>query len=140
MRAIDLFAGAGGFSTGAVMAGCSVVWAANHWPEAVAVHADNHPHTEHACQDLHQANWSQVPAFDETLHAMLRKLAASPSGPLLSDTVNAARYEWLRVRLLSDDTQGPMICIRDGQDFIGVSDEDADKAIDAARNAADQQA
>lgn len=64
MRAVDLFAGAGGFSTGATMAGCNVVWAANHWPEAVAVHADNHPSTAHACQDLQQADWTQVPAHD----------------------------------------------------------------------------
>lgn len=64
MKAIDLFAGAGGFSTGALMAGCTVVWAANHWPEAVAVHADNHPGSIHACQDLHQADWTQVPAHD----------------------------------------------------------------------------
>ena len=34
MNAIDLFAGAGGFSTGAATAGCNVVWAANHWPAA----------------------------------------------------------------------------------------------------------
>lgn len=64
MKAIDLFAGAGGFSTGAAMAGCEVVWAANHWPAAVAVHADNHPATQHACQDLQQADWTQVPAHD----------------------------------------------------------------------------
>jgi DNA (cytosine-5)-methyltransferase 1 len=64
MIAIDLFAGAGGFSTGAMMAGCSVVWAANHWREAVDVHAANHPGTEHACQDLHQARWPEVPAHD----------------------------------------------------------------------------
>lgn len=63
-RAIDLFAGAGGFSTGAAMAGCEVVWAANHWQAAVSVHADNHPDTAHACQDLHQADWSEVPAHD----------------------------------------------------------------------------
>lgn len=30
MKAIDLFAGAGGFSTGATMAGVRVVWAATH--------------------------------------------------------------------------------------------------------------
>ncbi len=64
MNAIDLFAGAGGFSTGARMAGCRVVWAANHWRAAVDVHAANHPETAHACQDLHQADWTQVPAHD----------------------------------------------------------------------------
>lgn len=64
MRAIDLFAGAGGFSTGAAMAGCSVVWAANHWPAAVQVHANNHPDTQHVCQDLQQADWTTVPAHD----------------------------------------------------------------------------
>lgn len=47
MRAIDLFAGAGGFSTGAKMAGCAVVWAANHWRAAVDIHASNHPDTAH---------------------------------------------------------------------------------------------
>ena len=64
MNAIDLFAGAGGFSEGARAAGINVVWAANHWPAAVAVHQDNHPTTAHACQDLHQQDWTQVPAHD----------------------------------------------------------------------------
>lgn len=64
MNAIDLFAGAGGFSTGAAMAGVRVVWAANHWQAAVQVHANNHPNTAHACQDLQQADWTQVPSHD----------------------------------------------------------------------------
>lgn len=64
MRAADLFAGAGGFSTGATMAGANVVWAANHWPEAVRWHAANHPDTEHACQDLQQADFRNAPAHD----------------------------------------------------------------------------
>lgn len=64
MRAIDLFAGAGGFSTGARMAGAVVVWAANHWRAAVDIHAANHPDTAHTCQDLHQADWTQVPEHD----------------------------------------------------------------------------
>jgi DNA (cytosine-5)-methyltransferase 1 len=64
MRAIDLFAGAGGFSTGATMAGCNVVWAANHWQSAVDIHALNHPGAQHLCQDLHQAVWADVPAHD----------------------------------------------------------------------------
>lgn len=64
MKAIDLFAGAGGFSTGARMAGIDVVWAANHWPAAVDIHSRNHPGAAHACQDLHQTNWRDVPAHD----------------------------------------------------------------------------
>lgn len=64
MRAADLFSGAGGFSTGATMAGAEVVWAANHWPLAVQWHAANHPRTQHACQDLQQADFSQAPAHD----------------------------------------------------------------------------
>lgn len=35
MNAIDLFAGAGGFTHGARMAGLQVAWAANHWPTAM---------------------------------------------------------------------------------------------------------
>jgi DNA (cytosine-5)-methyltransferase 1 len=64
MRVIDLFSGAGGFSTGAAMAGCNVVWAGNHWPEAVEWHARNHPSAAHVTQDLHQANWADVPGHD----------------------------------------------------------------------------
>lgn len=67
MNVVDLFAGAGGFSTGAQMAGANVLWAANHWQAAVETHALNHPDAAHACQDLHQADWSQVPAHDVLL-------------------------------------------------------------------------
>lgn len=62
--AVDLFAGAGGFTAGATQAGVRVLWAANHWQAAVQVHSENHPETEHSCQDLHQADWSRVPAHD----------------------------------------------------------------------------
>jgi len=64
MRAIDLFAGAGGFTIGAEQAGARVLWAANHWPLAVQTHEANHRDTIHLCQDLHQADWSAVPEHD----------------------------------------------------------------------------
>ena len=67
MKAIDLFAGLGGFTQGAQAAGVDVVWAANHWPLAVANHAANHAGVDHVCQDLHQADWSKVPACDLVL-------------------------------------------------------------------------
>lgn len=65
--AIDLFAGLGGWTEGATQAGIRVVWAANHWPVAVAAHAANHPETMHACQDLQQARWCDVPRHDVLL-------------------------------------------------------------------------
>ena len=64
MKGIDLFAGAGGFTTGAQAAGINVLWAANHWQLAVDCHEANHPATAHKCQDLHQADWSLVPEHD----------------------------------------------------------------------------
>jgi DNA (cytosine-5)-methyltransferase 1 len=64
LRAIDLFAGWGGFSTGAQQAGVQVVWAANHSRLAVDVHSANHPGVPHECQDLRQADWSRLPRYD----------------------------------------------------------------------------
>ncbi len=61
---VDLFAGGGGFSTGAVQAGATVLWAGNHWREAVEVHQANHKDAIHLTQDLHQANWLDVPGHD----------------------------------------------------------------------------
>lgn len=67
LAAIDLFAGLGGFTQAGRMSGLDVVWAANHWPVAVDYHAANHPEVTHVCQDLHQANWYQVPQHDVLL-------------------------------------------------------------------------
>lgn len=67
--AVDLFAGAGGWTLAASRAGCRVVWAANHNETAVAVHRRNHPHVEHACQDLQQADFRRVPRMDLLLGA-----------------------------------------------------------------------
>ena len=67
MNCIDLFAGAGGSSTGAVLAGCKVIFAANHWKAAVETHSRNHPATEHLLQDLCQADFTQFPRHDVLL-------------------------------------------------------------------------
>lgn len=104
LNVIDLFAGAGGFSTGARLAGHNVVWAANHWPDAVEWHSRNHPDAMHICQDLHQADWSQVPSHDIMLaspccqgHSKARgKSASNPQHDASRSTawavVSAAEY------------------------------------------------
>lgn len=63
MNAVDLFAGSGLFSRGAEDAGIRIVWAANHWRVAVDCYAANHAIAPQ-CQDLHQADWTQIPAHD----------------------------------------------------------------------------
>ena len=62
--AIDLFAGAGGFTVGAEKAGAQVVWAINHFREAVATHALNHPHTTHCCESVYRYDWRNAPLSD----------------------------------------------------------------------------
>ncbi len=50
---VDLFAGGGGASTGIEMAiGRHVDIAINHDPEALSLHAANHPQTRHYCEDV----------------------------------------------------------------------------------------
>ena len=56
VEVFDLFAGCGGFSTGAVMAGAKVVYACDFDEEALQVHKDNHPEVQHVCQKLPRMN------------------------------------------------------------------------------------
>ncbi|MDL2315481.1 DNA cytosine methyltransferase [Desulfovibrio sp. OttesenSCG-928-A18] len=57
---VDLFAGGGGASQGIFEAlGRHPDAAVNHSPQAVAIHAANHPDTEHWCQDV----WSVDPSW-----------------------------------------------------------------------------
>ncbi|MDY1005721.1 DNA cytosine methyltransferase [Curtobacterium sp. CFBP9011] len=61
----DLFAGAGGSSTGALQVpGVEVRIAANHWQLVCDIHALNHPTTDHAVVDLHQERPSFFPKTD----------------------------------------------------------------------------
>lgn len=71
MRAVDLFAGAGGTSTGARSVGVEIVAAVNHWPRAVEAHALNHPGAQHLCEDAAILDPTTLPAHD--------LLLASPS-------------------------------------------------------------
>lgn len=61
----DLFAGAGGSSTGATQVpGVHVRIAANHWQTAIDIHNANHQNTDHANVDLHEERPSYFPRTD----------------------------------------------------------------------------
>lgn len=61
----DLFAGAGGSSTGALQVpGVNVRIAANHGQLVCDIYALNHPKTDHAVVDLHQERPSFFPQTD----------------------------------------------------------------------------
>jgi DNA (cytosine-5)-methyltransferase 1 len=103
MKAVDLFAGWGGFTAGAEMAGVDVVWAANHWPLAVEAHAANHPSTKHECQDLQQADWSLLPAYD--------LLLASPACQGHSQAAQPGRRASGHVRHRHDDLRSTAFAV-----------------------------
>lgn len=64
-RVVDLFAGGGGFSVAAGLAGCRVLAAVNHDPVAVAAHAANHPDTAHGCYRLdNDTDYTLLPDHD----------------------------------------------------------------------------
>ena len=64
MITIDLYCGAGGFSTGAEISGLSVAAAVDVWDTAVEVHTRNHPQTAHYCEDLTAFDFDALPSFD----------------------------------------------------------------------------
>jgi DNA (cytosine-5)-methyltransferase 1 len=75
IRAVDLFAGAGGASTGLTTAARDLhlqldLLAVNHWPTAVATHTLNHPGARHKCEDVEVLNpREEVPSG--RLHVLL---------------------------------------------------------------------
>lgn len=62
--AVDLFAGAGGSSTGLRAAGATIAACVNHWPVAVASHAAAHPEAEHHCEDAAVLDPTTLPRHD----------------------------------------------------------------------------
>lgn len=117
MKAIDLFAGWGGFTLGAEMAGVDVVWAANHWPLAVEAHAANHPRTHHVCQDLRQADWTALPEYDLLLASPACQGHSTASQPRRRRYHDAMRATAWAVVDCADVTQPRAILIENVPSF-----------------------
>lgn len=65
--AVDIFAGMGGWSTGAVRTGIEVVAAINHDAVAIAAHNLAHPTTRHYEQDVSNFPWAALTGIDVVL-------------------------------------------------------------------------
>ena len=118
MRAIDQFAGWGGKTQGAEDAGVDVVWAANHWPLAVQAHALNHPSTEHACQDLRQADWTKLPDFEILLSAPACQGHSTASQPRRRAHHDALRATAIAVVDCADVTEPQAIIVENVPSFL----------------------
>lgn len=63
-RVIDLFCGAGGCTTGAIAAGCEVVYALNHWTTAIDSHQANYSDVKHRCAPIDRVPLDDAPDCD----------------------------------------------------------------------------
>lgn len=119
IRAIDLFSGWGGFTEGAEQVdGIKVVWAANHWPLAVEAHKRNHPHVQHECQDLRQANWSDVPDYDALLASPACQGHSQASQPKRRHYHDSMRATAWSVVDCADVTNPRVILVENVPDFL----------------------
>ena len=79
VKVIDLFCGCGGFSEGARQAGAVVSIGVDNDPDALEIHALNHPHVTHICTTLPAI----IPAVERGVRSGAH-LHASPSCQKLS--------------------------------------------------------
>lgn len=116
---VDLFAGGGGASLGLEMAlGRAVDVAINHNPEAVAIHAANHPTTRHFTQNIYDV----LPRV-ATLGQPVDILWASPDCKHFSKAKGAAPKErnirelgWAVVRWIQD-TKPKIVFVENVEEF-----------------------
>ena len=64
MTGIDEFSGLGGWTLGARSAGVRIVWAANHWIEAVNCYDANHPGVRPKLRDMMRVDFTKIPKHD----------------------------------------------------------------------------
>jgi DNA (cytosine-5)-methyltransferase 1 len=76
---VDLFCGAGGSSTGLVLAGYRLLLGVNHWRVAVETHAANHSEAEHWCEDIDRVDMRRL------LYGPLRRAKVMWASPICTE-------------------------------------------------------
>jgi DNA (cytosine-5)-methyltransferase 1 len=137
IKAIDLFCGAGGTSTGLLDAcrklGTAVeLTAINHWPTAVATHSANHPDARHLCASVDDVNPRSLYKEGE-----LGLLWASPEcmshsnargGKPINDQSRATAH---CVTRWADALRPPVILVENVVEFLRWGDLDGNRKRDA---------
>jgi DNA (cytosine-5)-methyltransferase 1 len=139
VKAIDLFCGAGGTSTGLLEAcrdlGTAVeLTAINHWPTAVATHSANHPDAKHLCASVDDVNPRSLYKEGE-----LDLLWASPEcmshsnargGKPINDQSRATAHCITR---WADALRPPVILVENVAEFLRWGDLDSQRKRDPKR-------
>jgi DNA (cytosine-5)-methyltransferase 1 len=127
------FAGAGGWCEGAEQAGLEIDVALNHWPIACRLHAVNHPHTRHVCEDVRRVQladvlrgpvgWIHV-SPDCTHHS--RAKGSQPRRQEIRGLANVL-IDW------AQETAAPILSLENVPEFVSWGPLDADGFPIAAR-------
>lgn len=100
---VDLFCGAGGSSTGLVLAGWRLLLGANHDERAIETHAANHRDADHLCADVSQYDMRRLPKAD-VLWASPICTEISPAGGRRKRKAPPQGQPWIDGFEVSDDT------------------------------------
>jgi DNA (cytosine-5)-methyltransferase 1 len=115
---IDGFAGGGGASTGIERAGVRVDVAINHDPEALAMHAANHPETRHLCGDIWDAAPKDIAGGRRVALAWLSPtcthFSRAKGGPLKDAKIRS--LAWVAIRW-ARDVRPSVICLENVSEF-----------------------
>lgn len=125
---IDNFAGGGGASTGIELAlGRSPDFAINHDPEALAMHAVNHPRTRHLCEDIWQVKPIKlIEREDGTLQAVAlvwlspdcKHFSKAKGGKPVSKRVRGLAWTALRWAALPPKVRPRVIMLENVEEFV----------------------
>lgn len=83
LRAADLFAGGGGFTTGAEQAGLKVIMALNHSDFALKTHTINHPEVAHSRMTTFMSDWQYYKDHMPDIDVLMASPACVPSSALI---------------------------------------------------------
>lgn len=91
--AIDLFAGAGGFSTGLSWAGFEILWAIDNEEHCKQTYERNHPGVDFVCEDIREVDPADLAFEEETIDLIVGGPPCPTFSKIGRGMINSAREE-----------------------------------------------